>query len=231
MRGKAREGVASVQWHMLLTVYLECGGLMMFAKRAVLLLCMSLIVLAILGHSKANAQQPSLPSYAPVGTVALGHQHFEGTSRTAAGGPGLFFLDIKEWSTLAEIQALAVSRKGGLNENLLHQMAAMPAKGFCSYGNDHGINVQVTYSMMLPSGERLVEALSERDYPLVGNPSAGLMYCPFTLIYLRLDTKGNGSGQVLLAPGVRFRSDGYIELGPKTYWKYDLLGVETKQVK
>lgn len=174
-----------------------------------------------------SAQQPTKPDPPSKLVLRPSPEYFEGTIREAGAGPCNFSLRINEWSTNEEMRLLAAMPRINYQMALADKLAQMKPKGSFRYRASDGFNIKVTQSFIEPSGTLTVEALSERGERFVPDVM-GIIYCPFTLIVIRLDSKGNGSGRVFTASHVTFGPNGFMGTEGQSFRRFELLGVTSK---
>ena len=174
-----------------------------------------------------SAQQPTKPELPSQSVLRPSSEHFEGTIRQSGGSPSSFSLKINEWSTNEELRLLAAMPRTDYQMALANRLAQMQPKGSFRYRASEGFNIKVAQSFIDHSGNRTVEALSERGDRFVSD-GMGITYCPFALIVIHLDSKGNGSGKVFTASYITFGSNGFIGTEVQSFRRFELLGVTSK---
>jgi hypothetical protein len=200
---------------------------MMTTRKALVSIALTLLISWLL---TASAQQlpSSLPPSPP--KITPGPERFEGTLRENEGNPGYFVLKINEWSTDEEFLSLATELKASGQKGVVARLAKMKPKGVFKFHGIDGLDMIVARSIMMPSGERLVQSISNRDQPLRSD-LMGLLYLPFTIIEIRIDPKGKGRGRVLVAAGITFGPDGIVQTERHSEQTFELFGVTSKREK
>lgn len=126
--------------------------------------------------------------------------------------------------------------KRGGQKALAEQLEKMKKKGNLSLSSGKGADIVAGRFTTLPSGERVIWAVSNRALffeTLGGVPTiAGFPLMPsYTVMKIRVDSEGNGSGTMFAGAQLKFGADGGIEIGFEGAQVFNLLGVTSKPAR
>lgn len=203
-------------------------------KNVIVVICLSLVTFCLV---MIWAQQPVPAVPTPAQAKGLKSERFEGILSDRKRGPAtqqpsFFILKVNSWSSDEEILALARELKVGGQKALLQHLATLKPNGTLAYRATEGSDMVVTRSVTFPSGERLVQALSDRAINLKWtnqpHPDLSSLNCPFVLVNIRFNAKGKGQGTMLATSQISIGADGIIEATAKGIEPLEFLDVTAK---
>src|SRR5262245_20382252 len=177
------------------------GGAMRFISRTLF----SIAALVLLACALGVAQTLGQPERFTATAVAIGNEY--------GSGAGTVEITVDRWSTAAERESLVGALLNEGPDDLLKQMQKIRPVGRIRTPDSIGYELRYTQQTPLPEGGRSIVIATDRPigfWEATYRPRS--IDYPFTVIQMKLDREGNGSGTLSYATRIVAHDNNVIEL-------------------